>query len=60
MIEEPFVEVYEVDLDFFYLHILIKKFHVDLRIFMGYIGLRKKGNSFKNDYRKCIIYNYVF
>jgi hypothetical protein len=43
MVEETFVKVYEVDLEFCYLHILIVVFHVDLRIFMEYIKLGNKG-----------------
>ncbi len=37
MIEEIFVDVYEVDLQFCYLHILIIVFHAGLKIYMGYI-----------------------
>jgi hypothetical protein len=42
MTKKIVVKVYEVDLEFSYLNILIKKFYVDLRIFMEYIGLGKK------------------
>jgi len=52
MAKEMFVEVYEINSEFCYLHILIVFFHADLRIFMGYIGLGKRGNSFLNDCRK--------
>jgi hypothetical protein len=43
MIEKTFVKVYETDLEFCYLHLLVYFFHVDLRIFMECIDLRKKG-----------------
>jgi hypothetical protein len=41
MTKKLIVKVYKVDLEFSYLNILLKKFYVDLRIFMEYIDLKE-------------------
>jgi hypothetical protein len=43
MVKETFVEVYEVNLKFCYLHILWLFFHVDLKIFNWIYRLKKEG-----------------
>jgi len=42
MIEKPFLEVYEVDLEIFYLHILIIVFQCGFKDLYGIHWLRKK------------------
>jgi hypothetical protein len=45
MVEETFIEVYEVDLDFCYLHILIVVFPCGFKDFYRIYRLKKKGVS---------------
>jgi hypothetical protein len=60
MDEEMFVQVYQVNLEFCYLHILIVVFPCGFKDFYGIYRLRKKkGILFKVDCKKYIIHNYV-
>jgi hypothetical protein len=60
MVDEMFIEVYEINLEFFYLHILIIIFPCVFKDFYGIYWLRKEGvTHLKMTIKKSIRHNYV-